>query len=107
MDLSNYIPQLGIFVIALLALIYAFYLCLKENKKLNNTVIHNSYIIDSLREELEKPKLDFETSIGRVEVIDEKGRLHHWNKHSTHKLIESLSIQDDGRTLKIFIKPKE
>jgi len=40
-------------------------------------------------------------NITRVEVIDEKGRSYvNWN--SKNKVIES--IQDNGRTLKIFIK---
>lgn len=44
------------------------------------------------------------SKINRVEVIDEKGRSYvNWN--SNNKV--SLSIQDDGRTLKVFIGKKE
>lgn len=38
--------------------------------------------------------------INRVEVIDENGRSYVNWKHKNHT---SLEIQDDGRTLKIFI----
>ena len=39
----------------------------------------------------------------RVEVIDKKGRSYiNWNKENEI----SISIQDDGKTFKIFIKDK-
>lgn len=39
--------------------------------------------------------------VTRVEIIDEKGRSY-VNWHDKNKV--TTSIQDDGRTLKIFIK---
>ena len=44
--------------------------------------------------------LDLGDEINRVEVIDEDGRVYSNMKVSNLK----LSLQDDGRTLKIFIK---
>jgi hypothetical protein len=39
----------------------------------------------------------------RVEVIDQKGRTYvNWDKNN----IVSISLQDDGKTIKIFIKTK-
>jgi hypothetical protein len=42
-------------------------------------------------------------TVTRVEVIDENGRTYvNWNKNN----IVELSLQDDGKTLKIFISKK-
>lgn len=41
--------------------------------------------------------------VTRLEIIDEKGRAYtRWNIE-----IEGCMMQDDGRTMKIFIKPRE
>jgi hypothetical protein len=44
------------------------------------------------------------TQITRVEVIDENGRTYvNWKKENKVE----ISIQDDGRTLKVFISQKK
>lgn len=51
--------------------------------------------------ELEDGKLGF-TKITRVEIIDEKGRAY-----VARNLWVNLSLQDNGRTLKVFTKNKK
>lgn len=44
--------------------------------------------------------MEYQEGVVRVEVIDENGRSYvNWNKDN----IVNISIQDEGRTLKIFI----
>ena len=42
-----------------------------------------------------------ELNVTRFEVIDETGRAY-----VRHGVIIELSYQDDGRTLKVFVKPR-
>jgi hypothetical protein len=44
--------------------------------------------------------MEYQEGVVRVEVIDENGRSYvNWNKDN----IVNISIQDEGRTMKIFI----
>lgn len=44
--------------------------------------------------------MEYQEGVIRVEVIDENGRSYvNWNKNN----IVNISIQDEGRTMKIFI----
>ena len=44
--------------------------------------------------------MEYQEGVTRVEVIDENGRSYvNWNKNN----IVNISIQDEGRTMKIFI----
>jgi hypothetical protein len=44
--------------------------------------------------------MEYQEGVVRVEVIDENGRSYvNWNKDN----VVNISIQDEGRTMKIFI----
>ena len=44
--------------------------------------------------------MEYQEGVVRVEVIDENGRSYvNWNKNN----IVNISIQDEGRTMKVFI----
>lgn len=44
--------------------------------------------------------MEYQEGVTRVEVIDENGRSYvNWDKNN----IVNISIQDEGRTLKVFI----
>jgi len=44
--------------------------------------------------------MEYQDGVVRVEVIDENGRSYvNWNKDN----VVNISIQDEGRTMKIFI----
>lgn len=59
----------------------------------------NEYDVDTL------PQVDVST-IDRLEVIDDTGRAYvRGSIYGTPIKIE-LSVQDDGRTLKVFVEPR-
>jgi hypothetical protein len=48
--------------------------------------------------------MEYQEGVVRVEVIDENGRSYvNWNKDN----IVNISIQDEGRTMKIFIRQEK
>jgi hypothetical protein len=68
----------------------------KEFVKLESTIgVHGV-----MYELIEQAKEDDTSKVTRLEVIDTNGRVYQkWNCNV------ELSYQDDGRTLKVFIKP--
>ena len=48
--------------------------------------------------------MEYQEGVTRVEIIDQNGRSYvNWNKNN----IVNISIQDEGRTMKIFIHQEE